>query len=51
MILKKLKQIAEEEILGLDVIINAVISVPSCYNNAQRIATKVAAKIAGFGSS
>ncbi|KAI3896782.1 hypothetical protein MKW98_009635 [Papaver atlanticum] len=54
MILKKLKQIAEEEILGLengDVIINAVIIVPSCYNNAQRLATKVAAKIAGFGSS
>ncbi|KAI3852682.1 hypothetical protein MKX03_014004 [Papaver bracteatum] len=54
MILKELKQIAEEEILGLengDIIINDVISVPSCYNNAQRIATKVAAKIAGFGSS
>ncbi|XP_026439768.1 heat shock 70 kDa protein-like [Papaver somniferum] len=53
MILKKLKQIAEKG-LGLDngdVIINAVISVPSCYNNAQRLATKVAASIAGFGAS
>ncbi|KAI3896783.1 hypothetical protein MKW98_009636 [Papaver atlanticum] len=53
MILKKLKQIAEEG-LGLkngDVIVNSVISVPSCYNNAQRLATKRAATMAGFGDS
>ncbi|KAI3979847.1 hypothetical protein MKX01_042501 [Papaver californicum] len=52
-ILKKLKQKAEEG-LGLengDVIVNAVISVPSCYNNAQRLATKRAATMAGFGAS
>ncbi|KAI3835044.1 hypothetical protein MKW92_014893 [Papaver armeniacum] len=53
MILKKLKQIAEEG-LGLkngDVIFKAVISVPSCYNNAQRLATKRAATMAGFEDS
>ncbi|KAI3930105.1 hypothetical protein MKX01_036626 [Papaver californicum] len=53
MILKKLKQIAEEG-LGLengDVIVNVLISVPSCYNNAQRLATKRAATIDGFGAS
>ncbi|KAI3983245.1 hypothetical protein MKX01_013312 [Papaver californicum] len=54
MILKKLKQIAEES-LGLDenggVIIIPVISVPTCFNNAQRLATKQAATMAGFGAS
>ncbi|KAI3894862.1 hypothetical protein MKW92_023859 [Papaver armeniacum] len=53
MILKKLKQIAEQG-LGLDngdVIFKAVISVPSCYNNAQRLATKRAATMAGFEDS
>ncbi|XP_026416644.1 heat shock 70 kDa protein-like [Papaver somniferum] len=53
MILKKLKQIAEKG-LGLDngdVIVKAVISVPSCYNNAQRLATKRAATMAGFEDS
>ncbi|KAI3926835.1 hypothetical protein MKW92_021613 [Papaver armeniacum] len=52
-VLKKLKQIAEQG-LGLkngDVIFKAVISVPSCYNNAQRLATKRAATMAGFGDS
>ncbi|KAI3892755.1 hypothetical protein MKW92_016113 [Papaver armeniacum] len=52
-ILKKLKQIAEKG-LGLkngDVIVKAVISVPSCYNNAQRLATKRAATMAGFEDS
>ncbi|XP_026416647.1 heat shock 70 kDa protein-like [Papaver somniferum] len=53
MILKKLKQIAEKG-LGLDngdVIVKAVISVPSCYNNAQRLATKRAATMDGFEDS
>ncbi|XP_026416648.1 heat shock 70 kDa protein-like [Papaver somniferum] len=53
MILKKLKQIGEEG-LGLDngdVVVKAVISVPSCYNNAQRLATKRAATMAGFEDS
>ncbi|XP_026439766.1 heat shock 70 kDa protein 18-like [Papaver somniferum] len=53
MILKKLKQIAEQG-LGLDngdAIVKAVISVPTCYNNAQRLATKRAATMAGFEDS
>ncbi|KAI3970937.1 hypothetical protein MKX01_024584 [Papaver californicum] len=53
MILKELKKIAEE-ILGLengDVITDAVISVPSCFNNDQRLATKKAATMAGFKES
>ncbi|KAI3977558.1 hypothetical protein MKX01_000471 [Papaver californicum] len=50
MIIKKLKQIAAE-ILGLENDFNAVISVPSCYNNAQRLAAKRAATMAGFGET
>ncbi|KAI3908346.1 hypothetical protein MKX01_027368 [Papaver californicum] len=55
-ILKDLKQYAEKGLgldhgNGRDVIINAVISVPSCFNNAQRLATKRAATVAGFGDT
>ncbi|XP_026416645.1 heat shock cognate 70 kDa protein-like [Papaver somniferum] len=43
-----------EKGLGLDngdVVVKAVISVPTCYNNSQRLATKRAATMAGFEDS